>query len=90
MSTRAMDQLRRVWCFGRVSLLLGIEACTVLVQRQHWKVLTPNPLFSALVASEVFLLGLFLPRSFNRCFMACFFFRSENYSLLASRICFLH
>jgi predicted membrane chloride channel (bestrophin family) len=61
MNTRAMDQQRRVWFFGRVSLLLlGIEACRVLVHRQHWEVLTPNPLFSALVASEVFLLGFLL------------------------------
>ena len=53
--------LRRVWFFGRVSLLLlGIEACRVVVHRQHWEVLTPNPLFSALVASEVFLLGFLL------------------------------
>ncbi len=53
--------LRRLWFFGRVSLLLlGIEACRVLVHRQHWEVLTPNPLFSALVASEVFLLGFLL------------------------------
>ncbi len=56
--------LRRLWIFGRVRLLLlGIEACRVLVHRQHWEVLTPNPLFSALVTSEVFLLGLFPPRS---------------------------
>jgi len=53
--------LRRVWFFGRVGLLvLGIEACRVLVHQEHWEVLTPNPLFSALVASEVFLLGFLL------------------------------
>jgi hypothetical protein len=63
-----MDQLRRVWFFGQVSLLLlGIEARRVLVHRQHWEVLNPNPLFSALVASEKFLLGLFPPRSVKRC-----------------------
>lgn len=53
--------LRRLWFFGRVSLvLLGIAAARILVHRQHWEVLTPNPLFSALVASEVFLLGFLL------------------------------
>lgn len=53
--------LRRVWFFGRVGLLLlSNEACRFLVHRQHWEVLTPNPLFSALVASEVFLLGFLL------------------------------
>ncbi len=70
MNVRAMDpssepegrpRLRRLWFFGRVGLLLlGIEGCRVLVHRQHWEVLTPNPLFSALVASEVFLLGFLL------------------------------
>ncbi|WP_094584991.1 hypothetical protein [Synechococcus sp. BO 8801] len=53
--------LRRLWFFGRVGLvLLAIEACRVLVHQEHWEVLTPNPLFSALVASEVFLLGFLL------------------------------
>ncbi|MCT0206765.1 hypothetical protein [Synechococcus sp. CS-1332] len=70
MNARAIDPanepdrrplLRRVWFFGRVGLvLLAIEACRVLVHQEHWEVLTPNPLFSALVASEVFLLGFLL------------------------------
>lgn len=55
------SRLRRLWFFGRLGLvLLAIEACRVLVHREHWELLTPNPLFSALVASEVFLLGFLL------------------------------
>jgi hypothetical protein len=54
-------RLRRVWFFGRVSLvLLSIVAVKVLVHRMHWELLAPNPLFPALVASEVFLLGFLL------------------------------
>ncbi len=70
MNARAIDPantpdrrplLRRIWFFGRVGLvLLAVEACRVLVHQEHWEVLTPNPLFSALVASEVFLLGFLL------------------------------
>jgi hypothetical protein len=53
--------LRRVWFFGRVSLvLLAIVAVKFLVHRMHWELLAPNPLFPALVASEVFLLGFLL------------------------------
>ena len=53
--------LRRIWFFGRVSLvLLGIAAAKILVHRLHWEVLAPNPLFPAMVASEVFLLGFLL------------------------------
>jgi hypothetical protein len=53
--------LRRLWFFGRVSLvLLAIAAAKVVVHRLHWEVLAPNPLFPALVASEVFLLGFLL------------------------------
>ena len=52
---------RRVWFFGRVSLvLLTIVAVKVLVHRMGWELLAPNPLFPALVASEVFLLGFLL------------------------------
>lgn len=55
------SRLRRLWFFGRLGLvLLTIEACRVLVHREHSELLTPNPLFSALVASEVFLLGFLL------------------------------
>jgi len=53
--------LRRLWFFGRVSLvLLAIAGTKILVHRLHWEVLAPNPLFPALVASEVFLLGFLL------------------------------
>ncbi len=53
--------LRRVWFFLRVSLvLLSIAVAKVLVHRMGWEVLAPNPLFPALVASEVFLLGFLL------------------------------
>lgn len=53
--------LRRLWFFGRVSLvLLAIAAAKVVVHRLRWEVLAPNPLFPALVASEVFLLGFLL------------------------------
>ena len=53
--------LRRVLFFGRVSLLLlMILAAKILVHRMHWEVLAPNPLFPALVASEVFLMGFLL------------------------------
>lgn len=53
--------LRRAWFFGRVSLvLLSIVATKILVHRMGWEVLAPNPLFPALVASEVFLLGFLL------------------------------
>jgi hypothetical protein len=52
------SRLRRLWFFGRLGLvLLAIKACRVLVHRE---LLTPKPLFSALVASEVFLLGFLL------------------------------
>jgi hypothetical protein len=53
--------LRRLWFVARVSLLLaGILAVKILVHRRHWEVLAPNPLFPALVASEVFLMGFLL------------------------------
>jgi hypothetical protein len=53
--------LRRVWFFGRVSLVLSsIVAAKILVHRRGWELLAPNPLFPALVASEVFLLGFLL------------------------------
>ena len=53
--------LRRVWFFLRVSLVLvGLTGVKILVHRKHWELLTPNPLFPALVASEVFLLGFLL------------------------------
>ncbi|MCX5932648.1 MAG: hypothetical protein NTW83_12705, partial [Cyanobacteria bacterium] len=53
--------MRRVWFFIRVSLvLLSIVAAKILVHRRSWEVLAPNPLFPALVASEVFLLGFLL------------------------------
>jgi hypothetical protein len=53
--------LRRLWFFARVSLLLvGILAAKILVHRRHWEVLAPNPLFPALVASEVLLMGFLL------------------------------
>jgi hypothetical protein len=53
--------LRRVWFFGRLSLVLSsIVAAKILVHRMGWEVLAPNPLFPALVASEVFLLGFLL------------------------------
>lgn len=52
---------RRLWFFGRVSLLLVvILAIKILVHRLHWELLAPNPLFPALVASEVFLMGFLL------------------------------
>jgi len=52
---------RRIWFFVRVSLVLvGLAGVKILVHRQHWELLTPNPLFPALVASEVFLLGFLL------------------------------
>lgn len=52
---------RRVWFFLRVSLVLvSMASLKVLVHQRHWELLTPNPLFSALVASEVFLLGFLL------------------------------
>jgi hypothetical protein len=60
-NTQRRPRLRRVWFFGRVSLvLLSIVAVKVLVHRMHWELLAPNPLFPALVASEVFLLGFLL------------------------------
>jgi len=53
--------LRRLWFFGRVSLVLSsIMAAKILVHHMHWELLAPNPLFPALVASEVFLLGFLL------------------------------
>lgn len=53
--------LRLVWLFLRVSLvLLSIAAAKILVHRMGWEVLAPNPLFPALVASEVFLIGFLL------------------------------
>ncbi len=53
--------LRRIWFFARVSLLLVIIlAAKILVHRMHWELLAPNPLFPALVASEVFLMGFLL------------------------------
>jgi hypothetical protein len=53
--------LRRLWFFGRVSLvLLAIAGTKILVHRLGWEMLAPNPLFPALVASEVFLLGFLL------------------------------
>lgn len=53
--------LRRLWFVARVSLLLaGILVVKILVHRRHWEVLAPNPLFPALVASEVFLMGFLL------------------------------
>jgi hypothetical protein len=53
--------LRRVWFFGRVSLLLvGIISVKILVHKMHWELLAPNPLFPALVASEVVLMGFLL------------------------------
>lgn len=53
--------LRRVWFFLRVSLvLMSIAAAKILVHRMHWELLDPNPLFPALVATEVFLLGFLL------------------------------
>jgi predicted membrane chloride channel (bestrophin family) len=53
--------LRRGWLFGRVVLLLlSLLAAKVLVHRLHWEPLAPNPLFPALVASEVFLMGFLL------------------------------
>ncbi|MEB3351006.1 MAG: hypothetical protein VKM01_01635, partial [Cyanobacteriota bacterium] len=52
---------RRIWFFLRVGLVLGtLAGVKVLVHQQHWELLTPNPLFPALVASEVFLLGFLL------------------------------
>lgn len=52
---------RRLWFFGRVSLLLVvILAAKIWVHRLHWECLAPNPLFPALVASEVFLMGFLL------------------------------
>jgi hypothetical protein len=52
---------RRGWFFLRVSLVLaGLAAVKILVHQEHWELLTPNPLFPALVASEVFLLGFLL------------------------------
>lgn len=55
------SRLRRIWFFGRVSLvLLSIVLAKILVHRMGWEVLAPNPLFPALVASEVFLLGFLL------------------------------
>lgn len=52
---------RRVWFFIRVILLLiSIAAVKIVVHQQSWEVLAPNPLFPALVASEVFLLGFLL------------------------------
>ncbi len=41
-------------------VLLTIVAVKVLVHRMHWELLAPNPLFPALVASDVFLLGFLL------------------------------
>ncbi|MFM8659784.1 MAG: hypothetical protein ACKOCI_00255 [Cyanobium sp.] len=41
-------------------LLAGILAVKILVHRRHWEELAPNPLFPALVASEVFLMGFLL------------------------------
>lgn len=41
-------------------VLLGITAAKLLVHGLDWEVLAPNPLFPALVASEVFLLGFLL------------------------------
>lgn len=59
--THRRHWLRRVWFFGRVSLvLLTILVIKILVHRMHWELLAPNPLFPALVASEVFLLGFLL------------------------------
>ena len=53
--------LRRAWFFGRVSLmLLTIILAKILVHQRHWELLAPNPLFPALVASEVFLMGFLL------------------------------
>jgi hypothetical protein len=53
--------LRRLWFVARVSLLLvGILAAKILVHHRQWEVLAPNPLFPALVASEVFLMGFLL------------------------------
>jgi hypothetical protein len=53
--------LRRAWFFGRVSLLLlAIILAKILVHQRHWELLVPNPLFPALVASEVFLMGFLL------------------------------
>jgi hypothetical protein len=52
---------RRLRFFCRVSLLLlVILAIKILMHRQHWELLAPNPLFPALVASEVFLMGFLL------------------------------
>jgi len=52
---------RRVWFFVRVSLMLvALAGVKILVHQRHWELLTPNPLFPALVASEVFLLGFLL------------------------------
>jgi hypothetical protein len=52
---------RRLWFFGRVSLLLVvILTAKIWVHRLHWECLAPNPLFPALVASEVFLMGFLL------------------------------
>lgn len=52
---------RRIWFFVRVSLLLvGILAAKLVVHQRHWEWLAPNPLFPALVASEVFLMGFLL------------------------------
>ena len=55
------SRLRRLWFFLRVSLVLvSLAGVKILVHQQHWELLTPNPLFPALVASEVFLLGFLL------------------------------
>jgi hypothetical protein len=54
-------KLRRLWAFLRVCLVLaGIGGAKLLVRRLGWEVLAPNPLFPALVASEVVLLGFLL------------------------------
>ena len=54
-------KMRRVWAFLRVCLVLGgIGGAKLLVRQLGWEVLAPNPLFPALVASEVVLLGFLL------------------------------
>ena len=56
-----MPWLRRVWFFSRVCLVLSsIMAAKILLHQRGWELLAPNPLFPALVASEVFLLGFLL------------------------------